>query len=175
MIVKPLKRMRPSPAMVVASIALLAPAVPLLRRFVGALKDDNAQREFYLTDVVRHARAAGVPVAAHLAATEEEVQGVNDRAQLAAGDRYRLAAQNGSVTTDSHMDDTTPAGRLIGPERILVETLLPKIGQTTVSRSCHGIFVDSGSRSKESRDEVKGWIGRFRCENHAASSYFLQP
>ena len=65
----------------------LAAPTPLLRRFVAALKDDNAQREFYLTDVVALAVAAGVPVEAHVAADEAEVLGVNDRAQLAAIER----------------------------------------------------------------------------------------
>ena len=66
---------------------VLAAPTARLREWVAGLTDDNAQREFYLTDVVRHAHAAGVPVTAHLAASEEEVQGVNDRAQLAAIER----------------------------------------------------------------------------------------
>jgi len=66
---------------------VLAAPTARLAEWVAALKDDNAQREFYLTDVVRLARAAGVPVAAHVAATEQEVLGVNDRAQLAAIER----------------------------------------------------------------------------------------
>ncbi|MEO8676903.1 MAG: bifunctional UDP-N-acetylglucosamine diphosphorylase/glucosamine-1-phosphate N-acetyltransferase GlmU, partial [Casimicrobiaceae bacterium] len=66
--------------------ALAAPT-PLLRRFVGALKDDNAQREFYLTAVVAMAVRDGVAVEAHVAADETEVLGVNDRKQLAAIER----------------------------------------------------------------------------------------
>jgi bifunctional UDP-N-acetylglucosamine pyrophosphorylase / glucosamine-1-phosphate N-acetyltransferase len=66
---------------------VLAAPTARLREWVAGLTDDNAQREFYLTDVVKLARAAGVPVAAHLAAGEEEVLGVNDRAQLAAIER----------------------------------------------------------------------------------------
>ncbi len=66
---------------------VLAAPTAKLAEWVAALTDDNAQREFYLTDVVRLARAAGVPVAAHVAASEEEVLGVNDHAQLAALER----------------------------------------------------------------------------------------
>jgi bifunctional UDP-N-acetylglucosamine pyrophosphorylase/glucosamine-1-phosphate N-acetyltransferase len=66
---------------------VLAAPTARLAEWVAALSDDNAQREYYLTDVVALARAAGVPVAAHLAASEEEVLGVNDRAQLAAIER----------------------------------------------------------------------------------------
>jgi bifunctional UDP-N-acetylglucosamine pyrophosphorylase/glucosamine-1-phosphate N-acetyltransferase len=74
---------------------VLAAPTALLRRWVGALKDDNAQREFYLTDIVAMAVAEGVPVEGHLAAAEEDILGVNDRAQLVAIERIvqeRLAA-----------------------------------------------------------------------------------
>ena len=66
---------------------VLAVPTALLRAWIAALRNDNAQREFYLTDVVAIAVAAGVPVAAHVAAHQEDVQGVNDRAQLAAIER----------------------------------------------------------------------------------------
>lgn len=66
---------------------VLAAPTDLLRQWVAALRDDNAQREFYLTGIVRIAVGAGVPVAAHLAADERDALGVNDRAQLAAVER----------------------------------------------------------------------------------------
>jgi bifunctional UDP-N-acetylglucosamine pyrophosphorylase/glucosamine-1-phosphate N-acetyltransferase len=72
--------------------ALAAPT-PRLRKWVAALKDDNAQREYYLTDVVAMAVAAGVPVEAHVAADETDILGVNDRAQLAAIERIVQARQ----------------------------------------------------------------------------------
>ena len=59
----------------------------LLTRWVAALKPDNAQNEFYLTDVVALARADGVDVVAELAPDEADVRGINDRAQLAAVER----------------------------------------------------------------------------------------
>src|SRR6185369_1443905 len=61
---------------------VLAAPTDLLRQWVAALRDDNAQHEFYLTEVVGMAVAAGVPVEAHLTADELEAQGVNDPAQL---------------------------------------------------------------------------------------------
>jgi bifunctional UDP-N-acetylglucosamine pyrophosphorylase/glucosamine-1-phosphate N-acetyltransferase len=66
---------------------VLASPTPVLRRWVAALKDDNAQREFYLTDIVKMAVAEGVPVEAHVAADERDALGVNDRAQLVAIER----------------------------------------------------------------------------------------
>jgi bifunctional UDP-N-acetylglucosamine pyrophosphorylase/glucosamine-1-phosphate N-acetyltransferase len=44
---------------------------------------DNAQGEYYLTDVLAAARAAGRRVCALTAGTPEETMGINDRAQLA--------------------------------------------------------------------------------------------
>jgi bifunctional UDP-N-acetylglucosamine pyrophosphorylase/glucosamine-1-phosphate N-acetyltransferase len=65
---------------------MAAPTV-LLRRWVAALRPDNAQNEYYLTDIIAAAVADGTPVIAHLAADERDVRGVNDRAQLAAVER----------------------------------------------------------------------------------------
>lgn len=52
------------------------------------LTNDNAQGEYYLTDVIGFAVADGIAVASVQAPTLEEVSGVNDRAQLAALERY---------------------------------------------------------------------------------------
>ncbi len=55
-----------------------------LAPLLGQLGNDNAQAEYYLTDVVGHAVAAGDGVAAVIVADPAEVAGVNDQAQLAA-------------------------------------------------------------------------------------------
>jgi bifunctional UDP-N-acetylglucosamine pyrophosphorylase/glucosamine-1-phosphate N-acetyltransferase len=62
---------------------IMAAPTALLARWVMALKDDNVQREFYLTDIVAMAVAEGVPVAGIAAASETEVLGVNSPVQLA--------------------------------------------------------------------------------------------
>jgi bifunctional UDP-N-acetylglucosamine pyrophosphorylase / glucosamine-1-phosphate N-acetyltransferase len=53
--------------------------------FLDAVTPDNAQNEYYLTDIVEIANARGL-VAQALIAKENEVMGVNDRAQLAAAE-----------------------------------------------------------------------------------------
>jgi bifunctional UDP-N-acetylglucosamine pyrophosphorylase/glucosamine-1-phosphate N-acetyltransferase len=73
-------------------------AVPTahLKRWLSRLKNDNAQGEYYLTDIVAFAVADGVPVTAALAADETEVLGVNSPVQLADLERRfqrRLAEQ----------------------------------------------------------------------------------
>ncbi len=70
--------------------------------FLGALGNDNAKREFYLTDVVGIARAAGHHAIA-VAGEEAEFMGVNSRAELAVAERamqqrLRSAAMAAGVT-----------------------------------------------------------------------------
>jgi bifunctional UDP-N-acetylglucosamine pyrophosphorylase / glucosamine-1-phosphate N-acetyltransferase len=61
-----------------------------LRSWLLNLRSDNAQHEFYLTDVVAAAVSARVPVNAVMASSESEILGVNDRIQLAqAESAYR--------------------------------------------------------------------------------------
>ena len=75
---------------------IMAAPATLLRRLLASVADNNAQGEHYLTDVVSLATRAGAPVQGVKAASCEEVAGVNDRAQLAAAERWhqqRLAAQ----------------------------------------------------------------------------------
>ena len=62
---------------------MMAAPTAALRRWVMALRADNVQREYYLTDIVAMAVAEGVPVVATLAASETEVLGVNSPLQLA--------------------------------------------------------------------------------------------
>jgi bifunctional UDP-N-acetylglucosamine pyrophosphorylase/glucosamine-1-phosphate N-acetyltransferase len=67
-----------------------------LRRYLGNLKNDNAQREYYLTDVIGMAVNEKVNVEGIVAESASEVLGINDRAQLAAAERAlqrRLAAE----------------------------------------------------------------------------------
>jgi UDP-N-acetylglucosamine pyrophosphorylase (EC 2.7.7.23)/glucosamine-1-phosphate N-acetyltransferase (EC 2.3.1.157) len=62
---------------------ILCAPLPALRRWLGQLRNDNAQGEYYLTDVVALAVADGVPVRASTVADADDVLGVNDRSQLA--------------------------------------------------------------------------------------------
>jgi bifunctional UDP-N-acetylglucosamine pyrophosphorylase/glucosamine-1-phosphate N-acetyltransferase len=62
---------------------LMAGSARRLREWLGQLRNDNAQGEYYLTDVVVMAARAGLKVNAVLADREDEVLGVNDKVQLA--------------------------------------------------------------------------------------------
>jgi bifunctional UDP-N-acetylglucosamine pyrophosphorylase/glucosamine-1-phosphate N-acetyltransferase len=67
---------------------ILAARASLLLPFLNRLHNDNAQGEYYLTDVIAMAAAAGSPPVAVSAGRIEEVLGVNDRMQLAALERH---------------------------------------------------------------------------------------
>jgi bifunctional UDP-N-acetylglucosamine pyrophosphorylase / glucosamine-1-phosphate N-acetyltransferase len=62
---------------------VLAVAAPMLKRWLKRLRSDNAQGEYYLTDIVAMAVKDKVAVQPLVAASETEVLGVNDKVQLA--------------------------------------------------------------------------------------------
>jgi bifunctional UDP-N-acetylglucosamine pyrophosphorylase / glucosamine-1-phosphate N-acetyltransferase len=64
-------------------------AVParLLKTWLARLDNNNAQKEYYLTDIVRFAVADGVPVLAHRITDAVQVAGVNSPVQLAELER----------------------------------------------------------------------------------------
>ncbi len=87
---------------------IMAAPTRLLARWVMALANDNAQREYYLTDIVAMAVAEGVPVVASRAADETEVLGVNSPAQLAELER-RLQRARAEALMESGVRLADPA------------------------------------------------------------------
>ncbi len=65
----------------------LAAQAAELRRWLAQLDADNAQGEFYLTDVVALAVAEGVSVATENPATVSEIEGINSKVELARLER----------------------------------------------------------------------------------------
>ena len=66
---------------------LLAAPAGALKRWIAQVRNDNANREYYLTDVVALAVADGMVVRTVSAPQPDEVEGVNDRVQLARAER----------------------------------------------------------------------------------------
>jgi bifunctional UDP-N-acetylglucosamine pyrophosphorylase/glucosamine-1-phosphate N-acetyltransferase len=106
---------------------LMACDARALRRYLGALKNDNAQGEYYLTDVIGMAAADGVVVDGVVADSASEVLGINDRAQLAAAERALQRRQAAELMARGVT--------LADPERIDVR------GEVTVGRD---VFIDVG-------------------------------
>jgi bifunctional UDP-N-acetylglucosamine pyrophosphorylase / glucosamine-1-phosphate N-acetyltransferase len=89
---------------------VMAAPTAALKRWLAALKNDNAQGEYYLTDVVAHAVRDGVPVVAVPAPSEIEVLGINSPAQLADLER-RFQRRQAAVLMEAGV-------RLADPERL---------------------------------------------------------
>jgi bifunctional UDP-N-acetylglucosamine pyrophosphorylase/glucosamine-1-phosphate N-acetyltransferase len=94
---------------------LVAPT-RLLAGWLKRLTNDNAQREYYLTDVVRLAIEDGVPVATEVVEDATEIEGINSREQLARLERVRQR----SIATELMAAGVT----LADPDRIDVRGTL---------------------------------------------------
>jgi bifunctional UDP-N-acetylglucosamine pyrophosphorylase/glucosamine-1-phosphate N-acetyltransferase len=89
-------------AITLCNSGVMAFRAPVLAALLPRIGNENAKGEYYLTDAVALARTEGLPVAVAVA-PEAEVQGVNDRAQLAMAEavlqgRMRARAMAGGVT-----------------------------------------------------------------------------
>jgi bifunctional UDP-N-acetylglucosamine pyrophosphorylase/glucosamine-1-phosphate N-acetyltransferase len=87
---------------------IMAAPSALLKGWLARLVNDNAQGEYYLTDVVAHAVADGVEVATARAADETEVLGVNSPAQLADLER-RLQRRHADALMEAGVRLADPA------------------------------------------------------------------
>ena len=67
---------------------MMAVRAGLLKKWLGMLTDDNAQKEYLLTDIVGLAVTEGIDVRTVSPASVMEIKGVNDRAQLAELERH---------------------------------------------------------------------------------------
>ncbi len=72
---------------------IMAVSADYLQRWLPQLSANNAQGEYYLTDIIAMSVADGITVHTINAADEFEVQGVNDRIQLAQLERHYQAQQ----------------------------------------------------------------------------------
>ena len=72
---------------------IMAVPVRLLKTWLARLDNQNAQGEYYLTDVVKFAVADGVPVVAHKITDALQVAGINSPVQLAELERAHQLRQ----------------------------------------------------------------------------------
>ncbi|MEM7252959.1 MAG: bifunctional UDP-N-acetylglucosamine diphosphorylase/glucosamine-1-phosphate N-acetyltransferase GlmU [Pseudomonadota bacterium] len=86
------------------------PAGPM-RRWLAGLRQDNAQGELYLTDVIEMAATEGCEVIAAHPECVEEVMGINDRVQLNQLERFwqrqtanRLMLQGATIADPDRVD-----------------------------------------------------------------------
>ncbi|WP_029920437.1 bifunctional UDP-N-acetylglucosamine diphosphorylase/glucosamine-1-phosphate N-acetyltransferase GlmU [Nevskia soli] len=85
---------------------LMAAQARRLKRWLSHVKNNNAKGEFYLTDAVALAVKDGIEVQSVAAAGIDEVEGVNDRVQLAQVERRYQRAQVQRLQRDGlHLAD----------------------------------------------------------------------
>jgi bifunctional UDP-N-acetylglucosamine pyrophosphorylase/glucosamine-1-phosphate N-acetyltransferase len=98
-----------------------------LRAWLLGLSNDNAQREYYLTDIVAAAGRSGGVVSAVRVDDQAEILGVNDRIELAAVEaRYRQARATQLMQAGATLAD---------PSRIDIR------GEVTIGRD---VYIDVG-------------------------------
>jgi len=106
---------------------------------------NNAAGEYYLTDVIAAARAADLRVSAMIVEAMAEVQGINDRVQLAAAAavmrrRINRSLMQAGVTLIDPETVYVEAGVVIGPDTILQPNIHLR-GTTSIGRDC---IIESG-------------------------------
>jgi bifunctional UDP-N-acetylglucosamine pyrophosphorylase/glucosamine-1-phosphate N-acetyltransferase len=104
---------------------VMAAPASALRRWLPQINSSNRQQEFYLTDVVGIAHAAGVGIVTVAASGPAEVAGVNDKIQLAQAEAHYRQARAGELML--------AGATLADPARIDVR------GGVTVGRD---VFID---------------------------------
>ena len=112
-----------------------------------ALKPNNAQGEYYLTDTLEILLKAGKNVGAYTVADQDEIRGINDRFQLAEAEKimqkriYTRHMKNGVtfvLPETSLIEDDVQ----IGADTIIEPNVILRKG-TIIGRSC---FVGSGTQ-----------------------------
>lgn len=98
---------------------LMALAGPTALSLLDSIEDNNTKKEFYITDAVAIARSRGLKARA-VPVSEETVQGVNDRVQLAAAEavmqrrlRERIMREGATLTAPEtvYLATDTKVGR----------------------------------------------------------------
>lgn len=124
----------------------------VLERELPRLRNDNAQREYYLTDVLGLAVEEGIGVVAIPVDDPSEVVGVNSRAELAEVDAHlRLRAARAAMAAGATLirpeTITLDAGVTFGPDAV-VEPFVTITGTSSIgagSRIGQGCVVDSST------------------------------
>jgi len=115
-------------------------AMPLLFEILKTLTNDNAQGEYYLTDLLSKLNAQGKKVAGYVTADSDMVMGINSRRQLAEAEsvmRQRIL----NALMDSGVTIMDPASTFIEKSvRIAPDTIIYPYtwleGSTTIAGDC---------------------------------------
>lgn len=132
-----------------------------LEKLIGKLAANNKAGEFYLTDVVEHARAQGLSCAV-VEAPEADIQGVNSRADLAAVEkemqrRLRARAMANGVTLADPDTVYLSADTIIGQDVTIGQNVVIAPGVEIAS----GVTIKPFSHLEGGKIEEGAQIGPF--------------
>lgn len=151
----------------------------LLRDWLGRLSNNNAQGEYYLTDIVAMAHADGVEITSAQPSDLMEVEGANNRVQLAALERAYQAWQaedlmlNGASLADParidvHGEVTTGRDVQIDVNVVFEGKVVlgddVVIGPNCVLKDCEigdGVVIKANSIVEEAKVAAKCTLGPF--------------
>ncbi|KZN40333.1 bifunctional N-acetylglucosamine-1-phosphate uridyltransferase/glucosamine-1-phosphate acetyltransferase [Pseudoalteromonas luteoviolacea CPMOR-2] len=111
----------------------------LLKKWLGQLSNNNAQGEYYLTDIVAMAHAEGVEISSAQPDDAMEVEGANNRVQLAALERAYQARQahelmiNGASLADPARIDVR--GEVITGQDVEIDVNVIFEGKVTIGNN----------------------------------------
>jgi bifunctional UDP-N-acetylglucosamine pyrophosphorylase/glucosamine-1-phosphate N-acetyltransferase len=120
---------------------ILTAPVKYLRQWLTQIENNNAQGEYYLTDVIKVAVNTKYPVIAVLARNPREVEGANDRFQLAELERsYQLQAAHEIMRQGANLKDPRRfdlRGKLSVAEDVVIDINVLIRGEVKIGRNSY--------------------------------------
>ena len=140
---------------------LMALPAAKLRQLLAQVKPDNAQGEYYLTDLVALANADGMQVEGIRTENADEILGINDRAQLAEAERVfqrreaqRLMAAGVTLADPARLD---VRGDVTAGQDSFIDANVVLAGRVTLGERVHvgpGAVIEDAEISDEARIEA---------------------
>ncbi len=127
-------------------------SAPGLFDYLSRIKAENAQKEYYLTDLIEIYIRNDRPVAAHRAAQPEEIMGINDRRQLAEAEKILRRRKTDEVML-SGVTIIDPGSTFLDPEVVIgrdsvIYPFTVIEGSSVIGRNC---LIGPGAHLKNVR------------------------
>lgn len=125
--------------------------IELLREALAETDCDNAQREYYLTDMVAFAQRQGVTTAIYDVADSREILGINTRSDLILLETF-MASRISRYWLENGVTVRSPESVLIGPDVEIgpdaeIAPGVCLLGATTIGSDC---YIGTGAQIKNS-------------------------
>lgn len=147
-----------------------------LKRWLPAVKNHNTQKEYYLPDIIPMAVEESRTVGGVMAHCHEEVQGVNDRLQLAWLERYFQYSQaeallvKGVCIHDPHSFETRAAELDIAQD-VVIDTNVILVGKVKIGSFTHigpNVIIKDTEIGEHCEIRANSMMDGASVANHAA-------